>query len=326
VKELEKDSASTHDLFDASAIDVGNGLCERVTLVGTIRRHHPITPYAFLTPAVVILALFFVWSLVDVAISSTTNATAFRPAQFVGLSNYARLLSDDRFWTCLGNSALYLLVTPAIIVVSLLSAMVIDAKLRGFGWLRVALFLPVITPTIVAALAFRVLYNEDTGLLNAILHQLGSGGARWLSERPWTLVSAAIVTLWKGFGFYMMIFLAGLMSVPRELKEAAALDGAGRWQVFRTVTWPALLPSISLVFVVSSISALKVFDELYVTIQGAPLAHKTIVPLIYSIAFEDGDFGMACAVGVTLFAIILVFSIINLRLTSSRAGSAGGGS
>jgi putative chitobiose transport system permease protein len=198
---------------------------------------------------------------------------------------------------------------------------VIDAKLKGLRWLRLALFLPVVTPTIVAALAFRLLYNEDTGLLNALLHQFGFGGIRWLSERPWTLVSAAIVTLWKGVGFYMMIFLAGLMGVPRELKEAAALDGADRWQVFRTVTFPALLPSISLVFVVSSISALKVFDELYVTIQGAPIGHKTVVPLIYSIAFEEGDFGMACAVGMTLFAIILMFSVVNLRMSRGRASA-----
>lgn len=285
-----------------------------------LRRHHPLAPYAFLAPAVIILAVFFAWSLVEVALSSMTNASAFRPATFVGFSNYQRLLSDDRFWTCLWNSVLYLLVTPAIIVLSLCSAMVIDAKLKGLGWLRLALFLPVVTPTIVAALAFRLLYNEDTGLLNALLHQFGFGDIRWLSERPWTLVSAAIVTLWKGVGFYMMIFLAGLMGVPRELKEAAALDGADRWQVFRTVTLPALLPSISLVFVVSSISALKVFDELYVTIQGAPIGHKTIVPLIYSIAFEEGDFGMACAVGMTLFAIILVFSVVNLRMSRGNRG------
>jgi len=114
----------------------------------------------------------------------------------------------------------------------------------------------------------------------------------------------------------MMVFLAGLLAVPRELQEAASLDGASRLGVFRHVTLPALLPSIVLVFIVSSISALKVFDELFVLAKGAPITQQTAVPLLYRIAFEEGDYGLACALGVAIFLFILAFSIVNLRLTT----------
>lgn len=279
--------------------------------------------WAFLAPALSVLGVFFLLAFVQVVGYSFTEYAAFKPARPVGLDNYATVFSGGVFVQCLINSAAYLLVTPALIVVSLAAAMVLDAKLPGTGWTRVALFLPVVTPTVVAALAWRALYNEDSGLLNAGLQAMGLRPVAWLSERPWTLVSAMLVTLWKGFGFYMMIFLAALMTVPRELKEAASMDGASRSQVFWAVTFPAIRPAIALVLVVSSIAALKVFDELYVTVKGVPMSHMTVVPLIYSLAFERGMFGLACAAGVTLFLVILSLSLLN-RWLAGRQGAKGG--
>lgn len=278
----------------------------------------------FLAPALVVLGVFFVGSFAEVVRASVTNANAFTEPEFVGLSNYERLLGDARFWTCLRNSFVYLLVTPVVLVLSLACALVIDARVRGSGWLRVVYFLPVVTPTIVASVAWRVLFNEETGLLNGVLSAVGAltGGAigpvGWLTSFPWTLVSAMIVTTWKGFGFYMMIFLAGLTAVPRELKEAASIDGAGGARVFAVVTLPALWPTVTLVSVISSIAALKVFDELYVTVRGAPVSHQTAVPLVYRTAFEENAFGAACAAGVMLFVVILAFSAVNLWLTGGR--------
>ena len=282
------------------------------------RTHHPLAPAAFLAPAALVLGVFFAGSLAQVTYLSFTRYTAFSGPDWVGLDNYARLLSSSRFWGTLFNSTLYLLVTPAIILLSLLAALAVDVRLRGMSWLRLALFLPVVTPTIVAALMWRLLYNEDSGVLNAGLRWFWLDGVPWLTERPWTLVSAALVTLWKGFGFYMMVFVAALLSVPKELKEAAVLDGAGRFGVFRLVVLPAVWPSIVLVFVVSSIAALKVFDELFVTVKGVPLEHQTVVPLIYEEAFGRGNFGMASAMGVILFLLILGFSFMNLKLSLSR--------
>ena len=228
------------------------------------------TPYLFLLPAAAILGVFVLWAMVQVVFYSFTRYTAFRGPDPVGLENYHRLVSDGKFWFCLINSFLYLLVTPALVLLSLQSALVVHAGLRYAKGLRVLLFLPVVTPAIVAAIAWRLVLNEDTGLLNSMLGWLGLGPVYWLSAKPWTLISAMLVTLWRGFGYYMMIFLAGLVAVPRELEEAATIDGAGRAGVLWYVTLPALRPLIALVVVISSISALKVFDELYVTIRARP--------------------------------------------------------
>jgi len=280
-----------------------------------LRPYKPWTPYLFLLPAMAILGVFVLGAGVAVLVYSFTSYTAFNEPSFVGLANYRRLLADERFWFCLGNSFVYLLVTPVLMVLSLAAAMVVHAALRFAVGLRVLLFLPVVTPTIVAAVAFRLLLNEDAGLLNGLLVWVGAEGVKWLSEYPFTLISAMLVTLWKGFGYYMMVFLAGLMAVPRELEEAAIVDGAGRLGIFWNVTLPALRPILVLVSVISSISALKVFDELFVTIKGAPLSHQTVVPLIYDVAFDRGDFAYACAIGITLFVVVLAFSLVNLKLS-----------
>jgi putative chitobiose transport system permease protein len=285
-------------------------------------------PYVYLAPAILILGVFFFGSFAQVIRYSLGTFNPFEQSyEFEGFKNYLILFQDDRFWSCLLNSFLYLLVTPALIVVSLACALVIDGKIKGSNLLRLLFFLPVVTPTIVAAVGWRILFNEESGLLtaaagpvvgllNAVLapSQAFTTPA-WLTERPWTLITPMVVTLWKGFGFYMMIFLAGLLNVSRELKEAAAIDGAGRWGSFRAVTLPAIWPVMTLVIVISSISALKVFDELFVTVRGVPIEHQTVVPYVYEIAFGEGSFGVASAAGVVLFAVLLIFSLINLRIT-----------
>jgi len=277
-------------------------------------REGRLTPYLFLLPAALVLGTFWLGAAVQVAYYSFTRYTAFAGPDFIGLENYRRLLASDRFWLCLMNSGLYLLVTPALVALSLGAAMVVETRLRYAKGLRLLLFLPVVTPTVVAAVAWRLLFNEDSGILNAALRAVGLPPVGWLSVWPWTLASAMLVTLWKGFGFYMMVFLAGLLAVPVELREAAALDGAGRLRTFREVTLPALRPAIVLVFVISSISALKVFDEVYVTVKGVSVTHQTIVPLVYRVAFEEGNYGLASAIGLALFVVVLAFSAVNLRL------------
>lgn len=289
---------------------------------GKLRPHRAWTPYAFVLPAVTLLAVFVLWSFAQVVILSFTRVNLFSPgggllasSEFVGLANYHAALRSERFWWCLANSFFYLLVTPAIMLVSLAAAMTVVSGIRGTSWVRILLFLPVVTPTIVAAIAWRVIFREDGGLLNQGLATVGLGPVPWLSGYPWVLVTAMIVTLWKGFGYFMMVFVAALISVPRELEEAASIDGAGRFGTFWNVTLPSIRPVLVLVAMISSISALKVFDELYVTVKNIPMTSSSAVPLIFHTAFEEGQFGLACAIGVMLFAIILAFSLLNLKLT-----------
>lgn len=284
--------------------------------MSTLRTHRPVTPYLFVLPALGVLGVFLIASAVQVVYYSLHAYNPFQQTtEFVGLANYARLVNEPTFWRTLGNAFAYLLVTPVLILLSLACALVVDSKIKGSAWLRFLFFLPVITPTIVAAIAWRLLLTEESGLLNAGLTLVGLSPVGWLTTPPWTLISAMFVTIWKGFGFYMMIFLAGLIAVPKELREAIALDGAGRWGAFRHVVLPALRPTITLVVIISSIAALKVFDELFVTIRGVPAEQQTVVPYVYTLAFEDSDFGTACAAGLMLFVVILAFSIVNLVVT-----------
>lgn len=271
-----------------------------------------VTPYLYLLPALAVLGTFMLAPTAQVLYYSFTQYTVFTEPEWVGGENYRRLLASDWFWSTLASSLLYLLVTPALVAVSMAAAVVLHAQLRGERTLRLLFFLPVITPTIVAAIAWRALLREEGGVVNGVLGWFGLEGVRWLTERPWTLVSPMLVTLWKGFGFYMMIFLAGLMAVPRELREAAEIDGAGRLAVARHIVLPRLMPLIVLVSIISSISALKVFDELFVTVRGVPVDQLTTVPMVYEKAFVEGDFGLACALGMTLFVVILAFSLLNL--------------
>ncbi|MEL6796543.1 MAG: sugar ABC transporter permease [Planctomycetota bacterium] len=281
-------------------------------------RHSRLAPYAYLVPALTVLLVFFVIPTVQVAYFSFTRYTVFTEPEWVGIENYRQLAASDWFWVTLANSLLYLLVTPALIFVSLLAALTVHAKLKGERMLRLLFFLPVITPTIVAAIAWRSLLREQGGLLNTGLEALSLPAVAWLTEKPWTLISPMLVTLWKGFGFYMMILLAGLLSVPNELREAAALDGAGRLAIARHVVLPSIAPLLVLVSIVSSISALKVFDEIFVTVRGVPVDHQTAVPMVYERAFVDGNFGVASALGMALFVVILAFSLLNLWITRSR--------
>lgn len=276
-------------------------------------------PYMFLVPALVVFVVFVFYPAIRIFILSFQDYSFVRDAAWVGLDNYRRLVTDSTFLFALLNSFVYLLVTPFLIVVSLGVAFLLNVKLRGVKFFRGLYFLPVVTPMIVVGIIWQWLLNEDVGLINYFLMATGLSDQKiyWLTSYPLNLFSVMFVTSWKGLGYYAVIFLAGLMTIPKELEEVAALDGANAWQELVHVKLPLLKPTIALVAIISSIAALKVFDELYVMIPGAPSAEKTLVPLIYQVAFLDFRLGYASAISVVLFVITLVFSYFNLRYWES---------
>lgn len=270
-------------------------------------------PWLFLGPALAILLVFIFYPAVRIFLLSFQDYSFVREAVWIGLDNYARLLSDRTFGWALANSLLYLLVTPFLIVASVGVAFLLDAKVKGVTFFRGLYFLPVVTPMIVVGIIWQWLLNEDVGLVNYAVTALGGDKVYWLTSYPLNVLSVMFVTAWKGLGYYAVIFLAGLLTIPEELEEAAALDGAGPLQRLLYVKLPLLRPTIALVAIISSISALKVFDELFIMIPGAPAAEKTLVPLIYQTAFLDFRLGYASAISVVLFAMTLAFSYLNLR-------------
>jgi putative chitobiose transport system permease protein len=195
-------------------------------------------------------------------------------------------------------------------------AILVNQKLRGMAFFRMAYYTPVIISMVVAGIAWKALYAND-GILNQLLKMIGfSEGIPWLTSPQLALWSVMVVTIWKGLGYYMVIYLAGLQGIPAELYEAAAIDGSDGWQKHWDITLPLMRPYLLLVAVISSISAMKVFEEVYIMTQGGPLNHsKTVVYYVYERAFQDLEINYASAIGLVLFIFILILSLINLRIS-----------
>ena len=271
-------------------------------------------PYLFLLPALLVLVVFFFIPFFQTFyLSFFDYSTSLYHPDFNGLNNYIKLLKEPIFYQVMFNTFMYLLIAvPFLATFPLFLAILINQKIRGVTLYKILLYLPVIVSIVVAAIAFKWLYAGQ-GVLNYILTVFHIKPIGWLVDTNWALFSVAIVTIWKGIGYYMMIYLASLMSVPQELYEACDIDGANFWTKHITVTIPHIMPTIALVTTISTISAMKVFAEIYVMTKGGPLnSTKTIVYYIYERAFENLDLGYASALAVVLLIIVMLFSLINI--------------
>lgn len=286
-----------------------------------IRLEHPMLPYLFLIPACAIVGMFVIYPALEAIMLSFTNFNMITTPSFVGLANYRALWHDPFFWSALRNTLLYLIVVvPVLVLLPIFLALLVNRALPGITLFRAALYLPAITSLVISGLIWKWVY-EEKGILNYFLIASGvtADPVAFLTDPGNALFSVMAVTVWSGMGYYMVIYLAGLQSIPRHLYEVAEVEGVSAWQQVWHITIPLLRPSVAVVTVMSSISAMKVFEEIYVMTQGGPLdSSKTLVFYIYQSAFEDFEMGYASAVGVVLFAITLVFSLINLRLLGRK--------
>ena len=271
-------------------------------------------PYLFLLPAVVILLLFFFIPFAEtIFLSFKDYSTNLYAPGFIGLDNYVTLLKSKEFYKDIRNTFLYLIcAVPILATVPLILAILINQKIRCLNLYKVLIYLPVIVSIVVVAIAFKWLYATQ-GILNYIAELFGISAIDWLTSPDVAIWSVIIVTIYKGIGYYMMIYLSALIGAPKDLLEAAEVDGAGLIQKHLNVTIPYLMPTIALVVTVSSISALKVFAEIYVMTRGGPLdSTKTIVYYIYERAFENLDLSLASAASVILLVIVMAFSAVNI--------------
>lgn len=272
------------------------------------------TPYLFLLPAAAVLIVFFFIPFFQTfGLSFFDYSSSIYNPTFNGLDNYAKLFREPIFYKVMFNTFMYLVIAvPFLVTFPLFLAILINQKIRGITLYKILLYLPVIVSIVVAAIAFKWLYAGQ-GILNYALSLINIPPINWLVDTHWALFSVAVVTIWKGIGYYMMIYLASLMSVPQELYEACDIDGANFLTKHLTVTIPHIMPTIALVSTISTISAMKVFAEIYVMTKGGPLdSTKTIVYYIYERAFENLDLGYASALAVVLLVIVMIFSLINI--------------
>lgn len=272
------------------------------------------SPYLFLLPAaVVLIVFFFIPFFQTIGLSFFDYSNSIYHPTFNGVDNYVKLFKEPIFYKVMFNTFMYLVIAvPFLVTFPLFLAILINQKIRGITLYKILIYLPVIVSIVVAAIAFKWLYATQ-GILNYLLSVLHIAPIGWLTDTKWALFSVAVVTIWKGVGYYMMIYLSSLMSVPQDLYEACDIDGASFVQKHLTVTIPHIMPTIALVSTISTISAMKVFAEIYVMTKGGPLnSSKTIVYYIYERAFENLDLGYASALAVVLLVVVMIFSLINI--------------
>lgn len=267
-----------------------------------------------------LMVAFFVYPLFQtVWMSLHDYSHNIQSPAFIGLANYTHLFANPEFWQASWNTALlWLLVVPALVILPIFLATLVNQPLPGVSGFRLLLYLPVVVSMVVVGLAWKWLYAQD-GLLNALLAKIGIAPINWLLDPNIALIAIAIVIVWKGAAYYMMMYVSQLQSQNQSLYEAASLDGANRWQQLWHVTLPHLRPMMLFVLMISTIGCLKVFTEIYVLTGGGPLGQtQTLVYFIYTRAFDYLDLGTACAAGLVLMLVLGSISFVQFKLGQSQ--------
>jgi multiple sugar transport system permease protein len=309
-------------------------------------RWQAVQGFGFLAPALALLLLFHLLPVAYALYLSLFDARVFRdmwnPGPFIGPGNYGRLLTNAEFGQSLANTVWYALATvPIGLVLAVFFAQLLNARLWGRTGYRVTYFLPYVTSTVAAAVVWRWIFQPRIGVANAVLSGLGLPTQQWADEPrgifellgqmlglPLTgllagpslaLVTVALVSVWYSVGFNTVIALAGLTTIPVELYEAARIDGAGRWRVFRHITLPLLTPTLLFLLVVETIRSFQAFDFFYQMMQAIPVpGAKVITMYLYQQGFKSFNLGYAAAIGMVLFAIIFALTLVQFRATRSR--------
>jgi ABC-type sugar transport system permease subunit len=282
-----------------------------------IRKYY--LPYLFIAVPMLSMVVFLYIPMIISFWWSLNDYSGLQPATFIGLSNYIQLLTHDKIFTkSLINTTLFVLLGMGIgPTLGLLTALLLNQKIRFRPLFRTAYFLPVMTSLVVVSTIWLMLYNQN-GLFNTILVNMGLSKVGWLSDPRFSLLSVVIASVWQGFGFETVVFLAALQSIPIEFFEAAMIDGAGAWQRFWYITLPSLKPVIVFVYIIGIIGSYQVFDQIFVMTSGGPVySTSTIVYYLFD-KFRDLQLGYASAIAYILFAILVVFSYLQMRLSGER--------
>lgn len=282
----------------------------------TYTQQEIIWAYFFLAPTIIGLAAFTLGPALASLVLAFFATNFITQMEMVGLSNFLELLTDDVFWISLGNTLVYVVghIAPTV-VLALALAIVLNQPIRGRSIFRTIYFLPVVAPVVSTSLVWAWAYQTEFGVFNFFLKSLGLPAAPWLTSSSWAMLSVIIWSVWASIGYPIIIYLAALQNVPREQIEASKLDGAGAWQTFRYVTFPAISPTTFFIVVLQFIGAFQVFTQMYVMTQGGPgYATYTIVMYLYYRAWDSFRFGYASAVAVMLFIILALVTLVQFRL------------
>ncbi|MDN3359169.1 sugar ABC transporter permease [Actinomadura sp. DC4] len=283
---------------------------------GRLRRGDHLAGWAFVSPAVLLIAVFGLIPVVWSFVLSLQQTDLTSGGTWSGAANYRTMVHDPVFWQAARQTLFYcVLFVPITMVLAVPIAVLLNQKVRGMTFYRMAVFAPLVTSTVATGVIFSWLYNPQIGLINAGLDKLGLPQQGFFQSTGGALPAVVGMTVWGWLGFAVIIYLSALQNVPRELMEAAALDGCGRFRAFWKVELPLLAPASSFLLVWLTINALQLFDEVYVTTKGGPLHASTVlVYYLYQQAFVDFDGGYAAAIGCAVFVVILIVTVVQLWL------------
>jgi putative chitobiose transport system permease protein len=283
--------------------------------------HRPWVPYAFLLPGLALFAVFFAWPAATAIRLSFYSYDVVSPAAFVGLDNFRQLLTDERFHRALGNSAMYLVgMIPFAVLIPMWLAVLVNQKVRGVQAFRVMYYLPAISSMVAVGVAWRYIFHQQ-GVLNWVLIELGviDQPIQYLLSQTWALPALVLVEGWKMLGFFMMIYLAGLQSIPAEIFEAARVDGTGPVRRMWHLTIPLLMPYTAVTLTLGMLDSLRVFESVYVMTRGGPQdSTMSLGYLAWSTAFERYQFGYASAIGLVMLVLMVGLAVLNQRVTRER--------
>ncbi|MEV1240416.1 carbohydrate ABC transporter permease [Nonomuraea sp. NPDC050022] len=279
------------------------------------------TPYLFPIPALVLFGVFFAWPAITALQLSFTDYDGVTPPVFTGVDNFVKIIGDARFWTALRNSLVFLIgLFPLLVVLPLPLAVLVNQKLPGIRTFRMLYYLPVVTSMVAVAVAWNYVFHQQ-GVLNWLLTGFGvlDEPIQYLLDPAWALPALILVEGWKSMGVYMMIYLAGLQTIPANLYEAARVDGASAWRRMRSITVPLMMPYIAVTITMTMLDAMQAFTTVFVMTKGGPQdATLMLGYYIWSEAFEKYDMGYASAVGLVLWALLIVMALLNYRLTRGK--------
>lgn len=286
-----------------------------------LKRRNALIGWTFILPNFIGFGILTLVPVVALFYISLTDWNAFGNANFLGFDNFVRLFNDNSFRIALTNTIAYaLMYIPMTLAVAMGLALLLNTKLRGLAFFRTAAFFPYITSIVAIAMVWNILFSPEYGPINQILGFIGiSNPPGWLTSQSWALPAVAIISMWRDSGYYMILLLAGLQTIPRELYEAARMDGANAWQRFWNVTLPGLRPQMFFVTVMMVIESFKILDLILVLTRGGPgQATLVLSQFIYREGFERNSFGYASAAAVVLFLICIVVTIIQFLINKKR--------
>ena len=273
----------------------------------------------FLGPNILGFLVFMLIPLIASFLISLTNWDLLGPPIFVGLKNFINLLRDPLFWKYLGNTLFYMLAIPFQMGLGLFLALLMNKPLKLRTFYRTTYFLPVVTTTVAIALLWQWIYDPEFGILNYLLSLIGIKGPAWLASPTWAKPAIMIMGVWKGVGYDMLIYLAGLQEIPAQLYEAAEIDGAGAWRKFLNITFPLLMPVHFFLLIMHVIWGFQIFDAVYIMTNGGPAGSTTpIMMYIYNNAFRWGKMGYASAIAWILTLIIFLVTLVQWWISKKK--------